>query len=282
MHKRLSLWLWPVVVVAGLSVASAQEHATADTVVATVNGENITAGHLALMRTQLPEQYQSLADSALYEGLLDQAIQQALLAQQVTQMSRAAELALENDARTLRANIEIQSILKQPVSPEALQAAYDAQYAKAEPTREYKASHILVDSEEAAKELKTELDNGADFNQLAREKSTGPSGPNGGDLGWFGAGSMVPEFEQAVVAMQPGQISDPVQTQFGWHIIHLEDTRLAAVPPLSEVEGELVSDLQQKAIETRIAELEGSATVTRLDAFKVSPDFLSDPTLLDH
>ncbi|OSP54646.1 peptidylprolyl isomerase [Pseudoruegeria sp. SK021] len=283
MDKRLSLFLAPVVVACTLAASQmqAQDAATADTVVATVNGEVITAGHLALLRAQLPQEFQSLPDSALFDGLLDQAIQQALLAQQVEEMGRAAELALENDARAMRANIEIQRLLSAAVTPEALQAAYDVRFAEAAPATEYNAAHILVESEDEALALKAELDGGADFSELARQKSTGPSGPNGGDLGWFGVGMMVPEFEEAVIALEPGQVSDPVQTQFGWHVIKLVETRLQDTPPLSEVEGELVEQIQQDVIALRLEELETASEVSRAEPGTIAADFLSDPSFLD-
>lgn len=281
MHMRLSLLIAPLAVACAVAAAQAQEQATAETVLATVNGEAITAGHLLLMRGQLPEQYQSLPDESLFDGLLDQAIQQALLSQQVEEMGRAAELSLENDARAIRANIEIQRLIAEAVTPEVLQAAYEERFANAEPSREYNAAHILVDSEEEAAALKVQADAGTDFAQLARQNSTGPSGPNGGDLGWFGAGMMVPAFETAVVGMEPGQVSNPVQTQFGWHVIKLGETRLQDAPPLSEVEGELISDIQQQAISARLNEIEATADVSRVEATEVAPAFLSNPAILD-
>lgn len=281
MHMRLSLLIAPLAVACAVAAAQAQEQATAETVLATVNGEVITAGHLLLMRGQLPEQYQALPDESLFDGLLDQAIQQALLSQQVEEMGRAAELSLENDARAMRANIEIQRLLAEAVTPEALQVAYDERFADAEPSREYNAAHILVDSEEEAAALKEQADAGTDFAELARQNSTGPSGPNGGDLGWFGAGMMVPAFEAAVVGLEPGQVSEPVQTQFGWHVIKLMETRLQEAPPLSEVEGELISDIQQQAIAARLSEIEATADVSRVESTEVAPGFLSDPSILD-
>lgn len=281
MHMRLSLLIAPLAVACAVAAAQAQEQATAETVLATVNGEVITAGHLLLMRGQLPEQYQALPDESLFDGLLDQAIQQALLSQQVEEMGRAAELSLENDARAMRANIEIQRLLAEAVTPEALQVAYDERFADAEPSREYNAAHILVDSEEEAAALKEQADAGTDFAELARQNSTGPSGPNGGDLGWFGAGMMVPAFEAAVVGLEPGQVSEPVQTQFGWHVIKLVETRLQGAPPLSEVEGDLISDIQQQAIAARLSEIEATADVIRVESTEVAPGFLSDPSILD-
>src|SRR5690606_27065309 len=128
-------------------------------------------------------------------------------------------------------------------------AAYDARYGSATPETEYKASHILVETEEAAADLVKQLADGADFATLARDNSTGPSGPNGGDLGWFGTGMMVKPFEDAVVALEPGEIAGPVQTDFGWHVIKREETRLKDAPDFAAVKDELADELQRKTVE---------------------------------
>ncbi|HFQ15592.1 MAG TPA: peptidylprolyl isomerase, partial [Rhodobacteraceae bacterium] len=202
---------------AGATTEAPMMEVTADTVLATVNGDAITIGHLIATRSALPEQYQALPDEVLFEGILEQLIQQTLLSQASGELSRRTQLELENERRALIAGEKIDEITAEALTQEALQAAYDAQYANAEPVPEYNASHILVETEEEAKAIIGELENGADFAELAKEKSTGPSGPNGGALGWFSEGMMVAPFEAAVIGLEPGQVSPaPVQTQFGW------------------------------------------------------------------
>jgi len=115
---------------------------------------------------------------------------------------------------------------------------------------------------------------------LAQENSTGPSGPNGGQLGWFGQGAMVPPFEAAVVAMDAETVSDPVQTQFGWHVIRLNETRLKGAPALDQVRAELVDQLQRDAIDARVAELSGGADISRKTATDIDPALLDDISLL--
>lgn len=261
----------------------AQDQAEAvspDTVMATVNGTDITAGHLILMRGQLPPQFQQYPDAILLDGLLTQAIQEVLLSQQTEELSTIAKLALQNEERSLKAAEEIERLSEAAVTDEALQAAYDAEFADAEPTQEFHAAHILVETEEEAAALVEELTGGADFAALAREHSTGPTGPNGGDLGWFGMGAMVPEFEAAVVELEPGAVSAPVQTQFGWHVIQLNETRMQDVPTLDEVRDQIVQQVQRAAVEDHLGELEGEADVTRVDVEGMDASFLSDPTLL--
>ena len=125
-----------------------------------------------------------------------------------------------------------------------------------------------------------QLDDGADFAETAKEISTGPSGPNGGELGWFGAGMMVAEFEAAVVALNVGEVSGPVQTQFGWHVIKLNDSRIQEAPPLDAVREELISQVQTEALESALADLEQSATITRPEAGEFDPALLNNLDLI--
>ncbi len=151
----------------------------------------------------------------------------------------------------------MKAMLDEALTDEVLQAAYDEKFADAEPTKEFNASHILVETEDEAKTLVTELEGGADFAELAKEKSTGPSGPNGGELGWFGAGMMVKEFEDVVMGMEVGAVSAPVQTQFGWHVIRLNETRMKDAPPLADVREELADEVQQQIIEETLTNADG-------------------------
>lgn len=258
----------------------AETHAAADTVVATVNGTDITLGHMIVLKQRLPAQYQQLSPDVLFEGILDQLVQQTLLGQQVETLSQGSQLVLENETRSLRAAEEIQRISDGALSDEALQEAYEEAFAGLEPETEYNASHILVATEEEAQALVEQLEGGADFATLARENSTGPSGPNGGELGWFGKGAMVEPFEAAVIALEPEAISAPVQTQFGWHVIRLNETRLTEAPALEEVRDELADVLRREAIENRITELTAGAEIERTAAGEIDPAVLNDISIV--
>ena len=260
--------------------AMADGHVTADTVVATVNGKELTLGHMIVLKQRLPQQYQTLPADVLFDGIMDQLVQQTLLGDQVEELPVGARLTVENEERALRANEEIKRVAEAALTDEALRAAYETAYGDAEPEKEYNASHILVRTEEEAAALIEQLDGGADFAELAKEKSEGPSGPRGGELGWFGKGAMVPTFEEAVIALDVGAISEPIQTQFGWHVIKLNDTRLSDGPSLDEVRGELSDVVQREAIEARIAELEGGAEITRMTVEDIDPALLDDLSLL--
>jgi peptidyl-prolyl cis-trans isomerase C len=251
---------------------------TADSVVATVNGEQITLGHMIAARASLPPQYQDLEDAQLFQGLLDQIIQQELLKQSAGDVSKAVAMQIENEQRIVIAGAAVQDIAKSAVTDATLKTAYDAKYANLEPGREFNAAHILVETEDEAKTLVSELEGGADFATLAQEKSTGPSGPNGGDLGWFGLGMMVPAFEQTVVTMEPGAVSAPVQTQFGWHVIKLIDSRLQDAPSLEDVRDELAANIEEAAISSKLAELETAANIERTEG--IDPALMRDDALI--
>ena len=261
--------------------AQAQDTLTADSVVATVNGTEVTLGHMLMVRASLPDQYQQLPDDVLWSGIMDQIVQQTLLSQQAAEQdNRRTVIALENERRSLRAASAIEELVAESVTEEAIQEFYEGAYLQDQSAEEYNASHILVDTEEEAAAIVEELNGGADFAAVAAEKSTGPSGPNGGALGWFGPGMMVPEFQTAVETLDVGAISDPVQTQFGWHVITLNDKRTKEAPSLDTVRAEIEGQLGQQALTQRLEELTASASVTRTASEDVDTSVLSNLDLL--
>ena len=282
MQKTLT-FLAPFAIAASLALpVSAQEEVKADTVVATVNGTDITIGNMIIARATLPEQYQQLPPEVLFKGILDQLVQQTAISQAYTDdLPKRVTLALENERRQLIAGEVIEKSMAKEITPEELQAAYDESYANAEPTQEFNASHILVETEEEALAIKAEIEGGTDFAEVAKEKSTGPSGPSGGSLGWFGPGMMVPAFETAVAELEVGGISAPVKTQFGWHIIKLEDKRSKEAPAMEEVKAELETQVRQIKAQAMIEELTAAATVDRTAAEGIDPTVLSNIGLLE-
>lgn len=264
-----------------LALPARAEDPTADTVVATVNGANITLGNMIAARQALPAQYQTLPDDVLFKGLLDQLIQQSAMAQVAEKTKvKGDDLAIENQKNNYLTQTLLDGVAKAAVTDEALKKAYDEKYAKAAPSKEYDASHILVKTEDEAKAIRAELDKGGDFAAIAKEKSldTG-SAANGGELGWFGQGMMVKPFEDAVVKLEKGKLSDPVKTDFGWHIIRLNDERTAAAPKLEDVKDELAGDLRQKAVEAKVKELTDAAKIER-KADGIDPAVLKNLALI--
>ncbi|MEP2919599.1 peptidylprolyl isomerase [Sulfitobacter sp.] len=284
MQKPLT-FLGAAAIAAALALpVTAQETATADpsTVVATVGDTEITLGNMIVAWASLPEQYQGLPDDVLFQGILDQLVQQTALAQQYSgDLPARIELQLENERRSLVAGEAIEGIMEDPLDEADVQAAYEADYGGAEQAPEYNASHILVETEEAAQAVIEELNDGADFAAVARDKSTGPSGPNGGQLGWFGPGAMVPEFEEAVVAMEPGKVSEPVKTQFGWHVIKLNETRVPEAPALEEVREQIELQIRQIRAQEKIEEVTAAAKVDRSASEGIDPSVIKQISALE-
>lgn len=277
MQKPLT-FLAPLALAACLALPVAAQDATDHTtVIATVNGTNITIGHMIVARASLPEQYQQLPDDVLFNGLLDQLIQQTALADTFDgTLPPRVNLSLENEARSQTAGEVVENIMENGVSEEDIAAAYAEQYVNVDAEPEFNASHILVETEEAAKAIKEELDAGADFAAIAREKSTGPSGPGGGSLGWFGKGMMVPSFEAAVLEMEVGTVSEPVETQFGWHVIRLNETRATEKPELESVREELELQLGQIKVQESIEAITAKADVNREAAEGIDPTVIKN------
>ena len=278
--KRTGIWAVLALTTALATPGLAQEP-NAATVVATVNGTELTLGHMAALRDSLPPQYQQLPDDVLFKGLLDQLVQQTALEQSVGDLSKHDQLVLENERRGFVSGIAIQKVIETAVTDEKLQAAYDAKYKNAEPGTEYNAAHILVDSEEKANDLKKQINDGADFAELAKANSSDAgSGANGGDLGWFGLGMMVKPFEDAVVAAEKGKVAGPIQSDFGWHLILVKDTRPTEAPSLDEVRVELASEIERQAIDEAVKSVTEKATITR-PGDSLDPALLRDEKLFD-
>lgn len=253
----------------------------ASTVLATVNGTDITLGHVIALLGRLPPQYQNLADETLYQGILDQLVQQQILSDNIqSDLTTADRLGWENEERGYLSSRFLNRFNDAPVDEADVQALYDEQFGSVDPDPEFNASHILVETEAEAQALIAELDDGADFAELAREHSTGPSGPNGGNLGWFGLGQMVPPFEEAVVALEPESVSAPVETQFGWHVIRLNEQRQAAVPSLDDVREDLENAVRDQAVEAQIQALRDAAEVTMVDV-EIDPALIRNTDLLE-
>jgi peptidyl-prolyl cis-trans isomerase C len=267
--------------VCALLIASAATAQDADTVVATVGETEITLGEMIVAKAQLPEQYQQFPDEVLFEGVLDQLIQQQLFADSLGDTPARVEYTLANERRALLAGEAINDINADVVTEEAVQAAYEAMFVDAESQTEWNASHLLVETEEEAEAALERVEAGEDFAEVAREVSTGPSGPSGGELGWFGPGQMVGEFETAVTDMEPGDVSGPVQTQFGWHIVKLNDQRMAEQPALDEVRPQLQQQVREEAVTIRLEELRAEADVTMPDEGAFDPSIISNLDLLE-
>jgi len=267
------------VAIAAAFVAPAQAQ-DANTVLATVNGVDITLGHVVALVENLPDQYQSLPDDVLFQGAMDQLINQEALAGSAREnVSRALRLTLELQEKALIAQSVIADASQAEVTEDDLRALYDVEFAATVPAPEFNASHILVDSEETAASLVTQIEDGADFAELAKTHSTGPSGPRGGALGWFGLGQMVPEFEQAVLGLEVGAVSAPVQTQFGWHVVTLNERREQSAPAFEDVRAELEGQLREQRGQEKAASVVAAADVVRAE-IELDPALIRNSDLI--
>ena len=261
--------------------AAATTPATRDTVLATVNGTNITMGDVIVTYASVGEKYMQMPDDLLFKGILDQLVQQVALEQQVGDtLSPQDLLVLESTRRNYLANVALDPIAKAAVTDAAMKAAYDATVASMPPQTEYHASHILVDSEAKATKLLADINSGKPFADVAKESSTDGSGKNGGDLGWFALGTMVKPFEDAVVAAQVGVVAGPVKSAFGWHLILVTETRVKAPPSMDDMKLQLSNQIEADAIKAYLKDLTAKATITRT-ADGVDPAAMKDASLLD-
>ena len=248
-------------------------------VLAEVNGKNITLEHIIAAVAKLPSEYNTLEAEYILEGVLNQIVKQEIMAQILDTSEKYIEVSLENELRSIRAKYSIEKLMEGFPGNDQLLAAYETALETIQSLEEFNASHILVESEKEALKILNSLKAGSDFSKLAQEKSTGPSGPNGGQLGWFGPGQMVPEFEAAVLVLEIGSISQPVKTQFGWHLVKLNDRRVKALPTFEEMKPELVQQLSQARID-QLLKIETDKSIVKILNTKIEPSLIRSLNLL--
>ena len=253
---------------------------TEKTVLVSVNGEDITVGNIISFQSRLSDQYQSMEDSVLFDGILKQLIQQTILSQKVNIHSGRIKYALENQMRAFLSTELVGNLSEAEVMESEIESLYVKFSTNIERKKEYNASHILVETETEAEELLLKLKNGADFSELAKTYSTGPSGAQGGNLGWFGQGAMVPTFENAVIKLKIDEVSVPVQTQFGWHLIKLNDVRKTPVPTIAEVRKELITEIKKKKIDFEMSKIIDSADVIYSN-LEIDPKIIREVSMLN-
>ncbi|MCB1521908.1 MAG: peptidylprolyl isomerase [Hyphomicrobiaceae bacterium] len=242
----------------------------ADTPVASVNGRPITEADLKLAEDEIGRDLGKLPDTTKRRVLVEFLIENNLFA-------KAAEAAKMTDGdafdsrmkywrnRALRdAYFELN--INKSVSEAAAKTYYDDQIKALPPREEVQARHILVESEEMAKDLKSKIDGGADFVALAKEHSKDPgTKDDGGMLGYFTNGQMVPAFETAAFALKKGDVSNPVKSQFGWHLIKLEDRRQKAPPTFDEVKDRILASMIHQRAQAVAAKLRADAKIEYID-----------------
>jgi peptidyl-prolyl cis-trans isomerase C len=250
--------------------AGTAKDAKADPVVARVNAVEIHRSDVIQTLAGLPPQVQQMPMDQVYPLLLERMIDNKLVAA----AGRAEKLQDNADIKRRVAEFEDRAIqeayldraIQGKLTDAELHKKYEAFVNENPPQEEVHARHILVASEKAAQDVLAELRKGADFAAVAKAKSTDGSARDGGDLGFFGRGDMVAEFSDAAFAMKPGEISKaPVKTQFGWHIIKVEERRMSAAPSFEETKEQLRTDLSQEMVGEVVDQLRAKAKVERFD-----------------
>jgi peptidyl-prolyl cis-trans isomerase C len=265
---RMPVWLLSAALIAAVTISAAaplSAEENDDAIVARVNGAEIRFSDLLLAEEETAQALASVPEDVKFEYLL------SLLIDRVIVSSEARTKGLTDDPGVQRRlayyenkalrDVYWTQLIAARITDEAAKEFYDAQVGAAEPREEIKARHILVATEEEAQTVIEALAAGGNFEALAKEHSTGPSGAEGGDLGYFTAGTMVEEFNDAAFALQAGDISAPVKTKFGWHVIKVEDRRLQEVPGFDLVKDQVIEALAQQEGRAMMDEMRASAAV---------------------
>jgi peptidyl-prolyl cis-trans isomerase C len=258
------------VALAGLLTAPITSRAQdSDPVVARANGVDIRQSDLASAEDDIGSAMPQMGADQKRDYLVTYLADVIILAQAADQHQLANRSDVKHRIEFERNKAMMEALLqdagKAAMTDEALHKVYDEAIKQTPNEEEVHARHILVATEGEAKDIEAQLKNGADFAALAKQKSKDPGAAEGGDLGYFTKEQMVPEFAEAAFKLDKGQISDPVKTQFGWHIIKVEDKRIKPTPTFDEVKGQLQNYVARRAQAELVETLRKSATIERLD-----------------
>jgi peptidyl-prolyl cis-trans isomerase C len=252
-----------------IGAVSAEEKA-GDKIVAKVNGKPITETDMKFAEGELGSELGNLPPDVKRRALTEYLVDNALFAEAAEGEKLGTAPEFEEQMRYLRQRLlreqYFEKTLKGSVSEDEAKKIYDTKIGQMKTVDEVEARHILVDSEAKAKELRAKIVAGADFAQLAKENSTDPgSKDQGGMLGYFTKGQMVPEFDEAAFKMQKGEVSEPIKTNFGWHIIKLEDRRRKEPPPFDSVKDTIMNSLAVRKAQDKAVELRKQASIDYVD-----------------
>ncbi len=254
-----------------MPLAAVAQAPAADPIVAKVDGVDVHESDVALAEEELGASLpQDATPEARRNYLITHLVDMILL-------SRAAEeqgLSGSDDFKRrfaamrtkLLAGLMLRQIAQKSVSEEAMHKVYEDAVKQMGDEQEVRARHILVETEDQAKAIQADLKKGADFAELAKQKSKDPAAADGGDLGYFTKDQMVPEFADAAFKLDKGQISEPVKTQFGWHIIKVEDKRKKPVPTYDQVKDQLATVVVQQSQADLVNKLRNQAKIERINA----------------
>jgi len=241
----------------------------ANAVIAKVNGADIRQSDLAVAEEELGPSLQQMDPATRRDNLISFLIDMKIVAKAAEDKKIADKAEFKQRLTFARDRLLMDSLLategKAAVTDEAMKKVYEDATKQAGTEKEVRARHILVPTEEEAKAIKADLDKGADFAKLAKEKSKDPGAADGGDLGFFTKDQMVPEFSAVAFALEPGKVSDPVKSQFGWHVIKVEEARDKKPPAFEQVKPQIENFVVRKAQADYVTKLRAAAKVERMD-----------------
>ena len=263
--KRIA---WAMAIALAFSTSAVAQEKNQDQVVATVNGKAILLSDVEDARNLLPTDFQNAPLQSIYPMLVETLINSRISADMATRLgfdeSPEYERRMERIADQVLERIMLTRHLEQKITDTLVQERYLQMVERMESQNEVHARHILLKSEDAAKTVIEKLDDGDDFVDLAKEFSKGPSAQGGGDLGWFGPGRMVPQFDNAVRGLSVGSYTHrPVQTQFGWHVIQVQERRPLPVKTLDEARPGLVNNLSAELGQRLMEQLRTDAEIEK-------------------
>jgi peptidyl-prolyl cis-trans isomerase C len=244
--------------------------AQSDPVVAKVNGVEIHESDLAMAEEDIGQNAQQLTGDAKRDYLISYLADVIVASKAAEEKKVGDQKEFKNRLTFIRNKLLMETMLqdigKAALTPDAMQKVYDEAKKQMGGEQEVRARHILVPTEDEAKAVLAEIKKGTDFAELAKQKSKDPgAAAEGGDLGYFSKDQMVPEFSAVAFKLEKGQVSDPVKTQFGWHIIKVEDKRTKPVPEFDKVKDQIETYVQRKAQADYIHKLQETAKIERLD-----------------
>ena len=251
--------------------APAQAQPLKDPIVATVNGQPVRLSDLEVAQQSLPQQYRSMPLQAVFPALLERIIDSKLVVQEGKKSKANEDPAFKKRMAFVEEQVlqdfRIQREIAKMVTAEKIQQRYQERLKSLPAEEEVHARHILVSTEDEAKALIAELKKGAAFDKLAKEKSTDKaSGAEGGDLGWFKKSDMVKEFADAAFGLKKGELSEtPIKTQFGYHIIQIDDRRTAPPPALEELSDQIREELAREAVTAQLDKLRAGAKIEKFN-----------------
>ena len=257
-----------------------QEALSADTPFIEVNGKIIKFGSAIIAFSKIQQRNVNFDEKTIFSQIVQQLVNEELLSQKIDKENKLTLLAVEHEKRSAKAAQMVSKILKNFPNDELVKSAYKNLSNEFKGSLEYNASHILVKEEGQAKTIRKDISNGKNFEALAKEHSIGPSGKNGGNLNWFDLNSMVPEFSTALMVLSEGDISQPVQTKFGWHLIKLNKTREKKIPEFEEIKAQLVRNLRQKKINDYLNSLNENSKINFVGK-DINPNEITNTKLLE-